>query len=169
MGAEKLSLRGVVVRRRDREILRVAAIDVLDGEVLAIIGPNGAGKTTLLQVLGLLLRPTHGAIRIVGYDLFTQPIEIKRRIGVLPEELNLYERLSGEENSLLAERLKALDSKIEQNEEKIALMDERLDSQRERLYLDFYRLELTIAKLQANLSALESVQVMPLYILGETD
>jgi ABC-2 type transport system ATP-binding protein len=73
------------------------SLDVRAGEFFGFLGPNGAGKSTTIRMLCGLLRPTAGAIRIAGYDLFVDPIEVKRRIGVLPEELNLYERLSAEE------------------------------------------------------------------------
>ena len=73
------------------------SIDVRAGEFFGFLGPNGAGKSTTIRMLTGLLRPTAGRVRIAGFDLFAQPIEVKRRIGVLPEELNLYERLSAEE------------------------------------------------------------------------
>jgi len=76
---------------------------------------------------------------------------------------HLIERLSGEERSLLAERLKVLSAKIEDNEERIAFLDERLAAQRDRLYLDFYRMELAVAKIQENLTLLDSIQPLSYY------
>jgi ABC-2 type transport system ATP-binding protein len=79
-----------------------AAVNALDlrverGEFFGFLGPNGAGKTTSIRMMVGLLRPTRGTIRVCGYDVRKQPIEVKRRIGLLPEELNLYDRLTGRE------------------------------------------------------------------------
>ena len=79
-----------------------AAVNGLDlrvarGEFFGFLGPNGAGKTTSIKMMTGLLRPTRGRVWVCGYDVQTQPIEVKRRIGVLPEELSLYERLTGRE------------------------------------------------------------------------
>lgn len=79
-------------------------------------------------------------------------------LGLSAKLGDLIERLSGEESSLLSERLKVLSAKIEDNEERIAFLNERLEAQRDRLYLDFYRMELAVAKLQSNLSVLDIIQ-----------
>lgn len=67
------------------------------GSFFGFLGPNGAGKSTTIKMLTGLLAPTSGAIRILGRDLVTEPLEVKRRIGVVPEDLNLFERLTGAE------------------------------------------------------------------------
>jgi ABC-2 type transport system ATP-binding protein len=59
------------------------------------LGPNGAGKSTTIKMLTGLLRPTSGQIRILGLDLQTNSVAVKRRIGVVPEGLALFERLTG--------------------------------------------------------------------------
>lgn len=75
------------------------SFEIPAGEVVGLIGENGAGKTTLLRMIATLLEPTEGRIEILGYDTRMQPIEVKRRIGVLfGGETGLYERLSGREN-----------------------------------------------------------------------
>lgn len=81
---------------------------VREGEFFGFLGPNGAGKTTTIRMLCGLLRPTAGQIRIAGYDLDRQPLEVKRRIGVLPEEVSLYERLSAREFLVFAARMHGL-------------------------------------------------------------
>jgi ABC-2 type transport system ATP-binding protein len=78
------------------------AVDSLDlrverGEFFGFLGPNGAGKTTSIKMMIGALRPTRGQVWVCGYDVRSQPLEVKRRIGVLPEELNLYDRLTGRE------------------------------------------------------------------------
>jgi ABC-2 type transport system ATP-binding protein len=78
----------------------LAAVDGIDlhverGQFYGFLGPNGAGKSTTIKMLTGMLRPTSGGIRILGFDLREQPVEVKRRIGVVPEGLALFERLTG--------------------------------------------------------------------------
>jgi ABC-2 type transport system ATP-binding protein len=72
-------------------------LSIARGSFFGFLGPNGAGKSTTIKMLTGLLAPTSGAIRILGRDLVTEPLEVKRRIGVVPEDLNLFERLTGAE------------------------------------------------------------------------
>lgn len=78
------------------------AVDNLDlqvapGEFFGFLGPNGAGKSTTIKMLVGLLRPTSGTARIAGYDVWQEPLGAKQQLGVLPEGLNLYERLTARE------------------------------------------------------------------------
>ncbi len=67
------------------------------GRFFGFLGPNGAGKSTTIKMLTGLLAPTSGRIRVLGRDLASESLEVKRRIGVVPEDLNLFERLTGAE------------------------------------------------------------------------
>ena len=74
---------------------RATAVDgvsfrVEKGEILGFLGPNGAGKTTTMRILTCYLPPTDGAARVAGYDVFAQPLEVKKRVGYLPETPPLY-------------------------------------------------------------------------------
>jgi len=74
---------------------RATAVDsvsfrVEKGEILGFLGPNGAGKTTTMRILTCYLPPTEGTARVSGYDVFEQPLEVKRRVGYLPETPPLY-------------------------------------------------------------------------------
>lgn len=89
-------------RRLVRRFGKTVAVDSLDlyiqpGEFYGLIGQNGAGKTTTIKMIVGLLRPDSGETGIGPYSTWRQPIEVKRRVGVLPEEFNLYERLTGAE------------------------------------------------------------------------
>lgn len=78
------------------------AVDNMDlkikrGEIYGFLGPNGAGKTTTIRMLTGTLRPTSGRIKILGLDMSQSEIEIKRSIGVVPDEPRIYENLKGKE------------------------------------------------------------------------
>ncbi|MGE0452805.1 MAG: ABC transporter ATP-binding protein [Vicinamibacteria bacterium] len=60
------------------------------GEILGFLGPNGAGKTTTMRILTCFLPPTDGTAKVAGYDVFEDPMEVKRRVGYLPETPPLY-------------------------------------------------------------------------------
>jgi len=70
-------------------------LDVGQGEVFGFLGPNGAGKTTTMRVLLDLIRPTSGTARVFGIETTENPVAIHRRVGYLPGEFDLYDRLTG--------------------------------------------------------------------------
>jgi len=67
------------------------------GEVFAFIGPNGAGKTTTIKIIGGILKPSSGSVRICGLDMNRQPEAAKRKMGFIPDRPFLYEKLTGME------------------------------------------------------------------------
>jgi len=78
---------------------RATAVDgvsfrVEKGEILGFLGPNGAGKTTTMRILTCYLPPTGGTARVGGYDVYEQPMEVRRRVGYLPETPPLYPDMS---------------------------------------------------------------------------
>ena len=90
-----------------------AAVDAIDlrvarGRFFGFLGPNGAGKSTTIKMLTGLLRPTSGQAAIEGIAVAEDPLRVKALIGVLPEELPLYERLTGEEYLQFAGRMYGL-------------------------------------------------------------
>lgn len=86
------------------------ALTVPQGAFYGFLGPNGAGKSTTINILTGLLAPGSGRAAVLGYDVVSQAIEVKRRIGVVPDGLHLFERLSGEEHLRLCGRLYGLSS-----------------------------------------------------------
>jgi ABC-2 type transport system ATP-binding protein len=83
-------------------------LSVPRGSFFGFLGPNGAGKSTTIKMLTGLLAPTSGKIRVLGRDLSEEPLEVKRRIGVVPEDLNLFERLTGAEMLAFTARMYSL-------------------------------------------------------------
>jgi ABC-2 type transport system ATP-binding protein len=67
------------------------------GEILGFLGPNGAGKSTTVKILTGMIRPTHGRAAVAGFDVVEQPLEVKRRIGYVPETAALYDGLTASE------------------------------------------------------------------------
>jgi len=79
------------------------------GQFFGFLGPNGAGKSTTIKMLTGLLAPSAGRIRILGADLQQNPVEVKRQVGVVPEELALFDRLTGAEFLVFVGRMYGLD------------------------------------------------------------
>jgi ABC-2 type transport system ATP-binding protein len=85
-----------------RKYGRTLAVDGLSlkvspGEIFAFLGPNGAGKTTTIKMMVGLLHPTEGTVRLCGYDVTRDPREASRRVGYVPDQPYLYDKLSGRE------------------------------------------------------------------------
>jgi ABC-2 type transport system ATP-binding protein len=78
--------------KRYRELKAVddVSFQVQSGEILGFLGPNGAGKTTTMRILTGVLPPTSGIAKVCGFDVFEQPLEVKKRIGYLPENPPVY-------------------------------------------------------------------------------
>src|SRR2546422_2577270 len=100
-------------------------LKVRRGSFFGFLGPNGAGKSTTIKMLTGLLAPTSGQIRVLGRDLAAEPLEVKRRIGVVPEDLNLFERLTGAEMLAFTGRMYGLQKSeiAERAPELLSLMD----------------------------------------------
>lgn len=73
--------------------LSAISFDVQPGEIMGFLGPNGAGKTTTLRILTGIIAPTEGSVLIDGLDVTEKPLEVRRRIGYLPENISLYPEL----------------------------------------------------------------------------
>ncbi|MFH8744104.1 ABC transporter ATP-binding protein [Streptomyces albidoflavus] len=116
-GTPKAAVPAVRVRglcKRFGQQTAVAGIDLElpAGKFIGLVGPNGAGKTTTLSMVTGLLRPDEGTVEVVGHDVWRDPAEVKARIGVLPEGLRLFERLSGRELLAYIGRLRGLPGEV---------------------------------------------------------
>ena len=72
--------------------------EIGDGELFSLLGPNGAGKTTTISMLSCLIPPTSGDARVAGHSIVTESLAVRRLIGVVPQEIALYDTLSAREN-----------------------------------------------------------------------
>lgn len=85
------------------------SLQVAPGQFFGFLGPNGAGKSTTIKMLTGLLAPTSGSIEILGLDFLQHPVEVKRQIGVVPEGMALFGRLTGAEYLNFVGRMYGLD------------------------------------------------------------
>ncbi len=127
--------RAIETSRLKRTFGDLAAVDGIDlavprGSLSGVLGPNGAGKSTTIKCLTGLLRPSGGTMRILGFDPLADPVAVKRRVGVVPEDLALFDRLTGAETLAFVGQVHSLDRKTIQRRsaELLELMDLRGDA-----------------------------------------
>ncbi|MDX6356646.1 MAG: oleandomycin transport system ATP-binding protein [Streptomyces sp.] len=104
-GPTAVEVRGLVKHYGATKALDGVDLDVRQGTVLGVLGPNGAGKTTLVRVLSTLIMPDAGTARVAGYDVLTQPRQLRRVIGLTGQYASVDEKLSGRENLYMIGRL----------------------------------------------------------------
>lgn len=90
------------------EALGGVSFRIRRGEIAGVLGPNGSGKTTTLRILAGYLAPTSGSVRVAGYDVATHSLEVRRRIGYLPESVPLYPEMRVAEYLAFRGRIKGL-------------------------------------------------------------
>ncbi|HKC24945.1 MAG TPA: ABC transporter ATP-binding protein, partial [Thermoanaerobaculia bacterium] len=109
---------------------------VAKGEVFGLLGPNGAGKTTTLSMLSCLLAPSGGSARVAGHDVVKGALEVKRRVGLVPQDLAVYPTLTASQNLRFFGRLyglagRELRSRVSEALERVGLSsraDDRVDA-----------------------------------------
>src|SRR5499427_3950560 len=123
----ELALETTALRKTFGELVAVDSIDlaVPRGSFYGFLGPNGAGKSTTIKCLTGLLRPTSGSCHILGLDPLVDPVGVKKRIGVVPEDLALFDRLTGAETLTFVGQVHGLAAASirERSSELLALMD----------------------------------------------
>ena len=108
MGDVAIEVRGLRKSFGAKEAVVGINLGIAAGSLAGLVGPNGAGKTTSLSMMTGLLRPDSGQVVINGLDVWSDPVAAKAIIGVVPAEVRLFERLSGEEILEYAGRLRGL-------------------------------------------------------------
>jgi ABC-2 type transport system ATP-binding protein len=122
----------------DKPAVNGVSLRVAAGEFYGFLGPNGAGKSTTLKMLTGLLRPDAGTARILGHDVWADPIAAKRLIGILPEDNPLHERLTGWELIRFTARVYGIAPEvIEQRGAELCDLMELSEEDRHRLVVDY--------------------------------
>jgi ABC-2 type transport system ATP-binding protein len=103
----------ITVKELTKRYARTTAVDQISfevpkGQIVGFLGPNGAGKTTTMRMLTCFLAPTGGTATVAGYDILEQPLEVKKRIGYLPETPPLYREMRVGEYLAFVGRLKGI-------------------------------------------------------------
>lgn len=109
------------------------------GEVLGFLGPNGAGKTTLMRVLTCFFPPTKGTARIAGFDCFTDSLEVRKRIGYLPERVPLYEDMKVKDYLAFVAGIKGMQAREIKNQVEQTMSDCNVDVVANKLIHDLSR------------------------------
>jgi ABC-2 type transport system ATP-binding protein len=104
----------IVTEKLTRRFGGLTAVDSIDltvaaGQFFGFLGPNGAGKSTTIKMLTGLLAPTSGRVQLLGLDFSSNLVDVKRQIGVVPEGMGLFERLTGAEYLNFVGRMYGLD------------------------------------------------------------
>ena len=112
----------------DAEAVKGISFNVLRGEIFSLLGPNGAGKTTTISMLSCLLEPTSGEAAVAGHKIPKEAMAVKKVIGVVPQEIALYDTLSARQNLVFWGQMydmsgKALANRIDEVLEQIGLTD----------------------------------------------
>ncbi|MHA1190161.1 MAG: ATP-binding cassette domain-containing protein [Alphaproteobacteria bacterium] len=103
-----IDVEGLVKRFGDNTVVDHVSMQVKKGEIAGFLGPNGSGKTTTIRVMCGLLTPEEGNGRVLGYDIRTQALKIKREVGYMTQRFSFYEDLSIAENLTFVARLYGL-------------------------------------------------------------
>lgn len=112
----------------NHQVLKNIRFSARKGSTVAIYGPNGAGKTTLFKILSTLWTPTEGSVTINGFDISTEPSNVRKSIGVLSHETFLYNDLTAEENLRFYGQMYGIDGE---------LLDSRVDELLEKTGLTY--------------------------------
>lgn len=123
-----LEAQNLVKNYGDFAAVKGVSFDIKEGEIFSLLGPNGAGKTTTISMLSTLYTPTSGDASIGGHSISKDPMAVKRVIGVVPQEIALYEDLTAKENLVFWGQMyglggKPLNSRVDEVLEQIGLTE----------------------------------------------
>jgi ABC-2 type transport system ATP-binding protein len=125
--------KSLVKKYGDHTAVKGVSFAIRQGEIFGLLGPNGAGKTTTISMLSCLLAPTSGDATVAGFDLVKQTNEVKKHIGLVPQDLALYATLSARDNLNFFGRIygltgKALNERVDWTLELVGLKDRAKDA-----------------------------------------
>ena len=127
-----LQVQNLVKNYGDFKAVKGVSFDIEEGEIFSLLGPNGAGKTTTISMLSTLYSPTSGDATIGGHSITKDPMGVRGIIGVVPQDLALYEDLTARENLIFWGQMynlsgKALHARVDEVLEQIGLTDKAKD------------------------------------------
>jgi len=134
-----IDVKGLTKRFGDFTAVDEISFEVRSGEVFGFLGPNGAGKTTTIRMLTGLSKPTGGNASVLGFDIQTEIINVKKRIGVVTEISNLYDELSGFNNLLFMAQLYGVPRAQRRKRAEELLKTFRLYERKDSLFCTFSR------------------------------
>jgi len=132
-----LRLEGLVKRYGDKTAVAGIDLEISAGSFFGVVGPNGAGKTTTLSMVTGLLKPDAGSVSVYGVDVWADPVAAKRKMGVLPDRLRLFDRLTGGQLLYYAGILRGLDSQTVKTRTRDLAAAFGLDESLDRLVTDY--------------------------------
>src|SRR5918995_1138139 len=106
-----LNVKNLEKKYGDFTAVKGISFDIKEGEIFSLLGPNGAGKTTTISMLSTLYSPTSGEATIGGHSITKDPMAVKQLIGVVPQEIALYEDLTARENLIFWGQMYGLSGK----------------------------------------------------------
>lgn len=123
-----LEVQNLVKNYGNFQAVKGVSFNIQEGEIFSLLGPNGAGKTTTISMLSTLYEPTSGDATIAGHSVKKNPMGVRNAIGVVPQDLALYEDLSAKENLIFWGQMynlsgKSLSSRVDEVLEQIGLTD----------------------------------------------
>ncbi|MBN8654621.1 MAG: ATP-binding cassette domain-containing protein, partial [Anaerolineae bacterium] len=127
-----LEVQNLVKNYGDFQAVKGISFSIKEGEIFSLLGPNGAGKTTTISMLSTLYAPTSGDATIAGHSVTKHPMDVRNAIGVVPQDLALYEDLSARENLTFWGQMyglsgSALKNRVEEVLGQIGLVDKAKD------------------------------------------
>jgi ABC-2 type transport system ATP-binding protein len=127
-----LEVQNLVKKYGDFTAVKGISFDIKEGEIFSLLGPNGAGKTTTISMLSTLYAPTSGDATIAGHSITKHPMNVRNAIGVVPQEIALYEDLTAKENLIFWGQMyglsgKSLTTQVDEVLEQIGLVDKAKD------------------------------------------
>ncbi|GGP16933.1 ABC transporter ATP-binding protein [Oceanobacillus neutriphilus] len=111
------------------------SFSIQKGEIIGLLGPNGAGKSTTINILATVLSPDHGEVQILGYDLIREAKSIKKEIGIVPQDIAIFEEITAEQNvrffaGLYGFKRNKLNELVQEALELVGLYDKKDDKPR---------------------------------------
>ena len=127
-----LEVQNLVKHYGDFQAVKGVSFSIKEGEIFSLLGPNGAGKTTTISMLSTLYTPTSGDATIAGHSITKDPMSVRNAIGVVPQDLALYEELNARENLIFWGQMyglsgSALKTRVEEVLSQIGLVDKAKD------------------------------------------